>query len=146
MILLKVIYKYTLTTIAPSEKIWKIWTNIKKWPTWDKEIEWVKIDGPFITGQSGKLKPKSGPITKFQITSCIPNKQFTTVSWLPFAKLIFDHQLGSNENKTMVTHQISIRGPLAWLFNIILGSTLKQGLENALPQLIKQAEQYEQTH
>ena len=146
MISLKLIHKHTLTTTAPSQTIWELWTEVQNWTTWDNEIEWAKIDGAFIKGQTGKLKPKSGPTSKFQITTCIPNKQFTTVSKLPLAQLIFDHQLNSDDNKTIVMHQILITGPLAWLFYKILGSTLKQGLEHALPQLIKQAEQYEQTN
>ena len=141
--MMKTIHKISLQTSASAEVIWQLWKNAQEWPSWDTELEWVTINGPFTEGQTGKLKPKGAPVSHFKITKCIRNKQFTDVASLPFSRLIFDHYLTVNNDKTIVTHQILIDGPFSWIFLKLLGPKLIIGLDQALPQLVKMAENNE---
>ena len=141
--MMKTIHKVSLQTSASADVIWKLWENVQDWPSWDKELKWVSINGPFIEGQTGKLKQKGAPVSRFKIIKCIPCKQFTDVAKLPFSQLIFDHYLTIENDKTIVTHHILIKGPLSWIFQKLLGPKLSKGLDQALPQLIKKAKNNE---
>ncbi|MBT6120769.1 polyketide cyclase [bacterium] len=134
------IHEVSQDTKASKETIWDIWKNVEKWPDWDKELEWVKINGEFKQGQTGKLKPKGGPVSKYQITSCVQFKEFSDSAKLPLATLVFDHWITPNNNGISITHKISIRGPLARIFKLLLGENLKKGLTVALPKLVELAE------
>jgi hypothetical protein len=137
------IHKESIVTNASKKSIWDLWTNVEKWPQWDKEIEWANLNGNFQQNQTGTLKPKGAPSSTFKITTCIPLNAFTDTAKLPFATLIFDHQMTEKDNQRLITHHISITGPLAKVFNWLLGKKLKDGLIKALPQLIKLAEENE---
>lgn len=40
---------YTVSRIQgiSGDQIWKIWTDVNKWHTWDADIEWAKMESPF---------------------------------------------------------------------------------------------------
>jgi hypothetical protein len=136
----KTIYELSMVTSASKESIWALWANVGDWPVWDKELEWVTIDGAFKGGQTGKIKPKGAPGSRYVITDCVPFQRFSSQSKLPFATLFFDHIITPNNEGISVTHTIAIAGPLSGLFKRLLGKNLKNGLIAALPQLIGLAE------
>ena len=136
------IKEYTHQTTATPQAIWYFYSNQTSWPTWDDEIEYVKINGPFQTGQTGKLKPKGGPRVKFVITACIPYKKFSAISYLPLTQLSFDHILENKDGITLITHKAQISGHLAFFFKFILGKNIAKGIPLAIQKLATMAEHY----
>ena len=59
--------KYSVKTKAKKEAIWKLWTDVENWKEWDKSVKWSNINGDFKIGTKGKLKPKEGPVTNFEL-------------------------------------------------------------------------------
>lgn len=126
---------------ADANKIWNIWNKPEQWPTWDSEVKSCKLHGEFKQGSVGKLIPKGGPGVKFEITALTPNKSFTDVARLPFAQLIFVHDMRELEPNVMeVTHTVKIIGKLAWFFSRVMGKQIANGLPHALKNLALQAE------
>jgi hypothetical protein len=137
---MRVICEKEMVTTATKEAIWQVWQDVANWNVWDTHIEWATLNGDFKVGQTGALKPRGGPTAKFVITQCSPYAAFTDISPLPLATLIFEHKITPNKNGNLVTHRILISGPLAFLFKKLLGKKLANGLDVALPNLIKKAE------
>ena len=136
-----IIHEESVTTNASKESIWELWKNVKEWSEWDEEVEWATLDGEFKHGQTGKLKPKGAPVSQFQITNCIPLQKFSDRAKLPLAILEFDHEITEEESERIVVkHRISITGPFARIFKVLLGKKLKVGLIKALPNLVRLAE------
>lgn len=132
----------TIFTKATPQAIWKIWADVSQWPKWDAEVEWASLDGEFRENQTGKLKPRGGPEARFKITDCIPDQKFSDISFLPLARLVFDHWVKPAEGGNLVTHKITIEGPLSFLFYLLLAKKLKNGLDESLPRLVERAEAY----
>ena len=130
------------TTVSP-QTIWRFWSDVDHWNTWDSDIEWSKSDGPFQLGQTGKLKPKGGPVVKTKITECTPNKSFSDSSKLFLATIHFDHSIEQTKDGNIIKTKIMMAGPLAWLFAKLMGKSLAAGLEPSIRNLIAQAEAYE---
>lgn len=128
-------------TTASSQTVFRLWSDVQAWPTWDKEIDWVKLNGAFAAGTHGVMKPKGGPKTKFMILAVKQDESFSDVSFMPGAKLRFSHQLTSQGKSTTVTHTVSISGPLSGLWSKILGKNLRSGLQPAVNNLVALAEQ-----
>ncbi len=61
------IIKHTVETTASPEAIWEIWQDVANWNTWDHDIEFSAIDGPFKAGTTGNLKPKGGPVVTLSL-------------------------------------------------------------------------------
>ncbi|MGL5626624.1 MAG: hypothetical protein ACRDDW_03775 [Candidatus Rhabdochlamydia sp.] len=89
------------------------------WPKWDHELEWSFLDGPFIVGSTGKLKPKGWFASKFSIVSVEEGKEHVDRTEMPFTKIIFSHSLIASENgQVAIVHHVEVSGllaPLLWL-------------------------------
>ncbi|HEV2635396.1 MAG TPA: SRPBCC family protein [Actinocrinis sp.] len=116
------------------------WADMATWPEWNADTEWVRLDGPFATGSTGVLKPKGGPKTKFVISE-VSGERFTDVSMLVGARLTFDHRIQRTaEGGSEVQVTVSLGGPLALLWNQILGKGIKKTLQRDLEALREAAE------
>lgn len=134
------IIKHTVETTASPESIWQVWQDVKNWNTWDHGIEYSTINGPFVEGTTGTLKPKGGPLVHTKLSSVEPYKRFVDESKLPLAKILVSHFLTQVGNKTLVTHQIEMTGPLAFVFAFLIGRTMKKNLPHEMQAMVKKAE------
>jgi len=134
------IIRHTVRAKASPEVIWKIWEDVGHWNSWDHGIEYSTIDGPFAEGTTGTLKPKGGPLVHTKLTSVEPLKQFVDESKLPLAKIIVSHFLNVSNGVTEVTHQIEMKGPLAFFFAFVIGRKMKKNLPQEMRALVEKAE------
>src|SRR5436305_8134793 len=110
----------TVTSSAPASAFFARWADMATWPEWNVDTEWVRLDGPFVEGATGVLKPKGGPKVKFAITT-LTDSRFVDVSRLVGARLTFAHTIAPTENGCRVDVQVDLDGPLAPVWNLILG-------------------------
>ena len=125
-----------LTSDLPPQAFFDRWADMTTWPQWNTDTEWVRLDGPFRTGATGKLKPKGGPVTRFIVTSLVPGREFTDVSLLLGARLTFQHLVAVDAGGlTTVTVRVTLAGPLAFFWNAVLGKDIATGLSDDLARL-----------
>jgi hypothetical protein len=127
------------TSTASSAAFFARWADMATWPEWNADTEWVRLDGPFITGATGVLKPKGGPKVTFVVQS-LTDKEFIDVSSLVGAKLTFAHHVSASPDGTRVDVAVSLTGPLAPVWNLIMGKGLKASLQRDLDALVAAAE------
>lgn len=137
------IIEHTVETTATPEAIWHIWEDVTNWNTWDAGLEFSTLNGPFKTGTPGTLKPKGGPLFHTKLTGVEPLKSFSDEAKLPFfTRIIVKHSLKPLSGKTLVTHRIEMKGPLAFLFSYLIGRDMKKNLSHEMLAMVKKAEQY----
>ena len=134
------VIKHTVKTKASARAVWQIWEDVSNWNTWDNGLEFSKIDGPFAEGTMGTLKPKGGSIVKTKLTCVEPLKRFVDEAKLPLARIIVTLFLEESGKDTYVTHQIEMKGPLAFLFAFLIGRNMKKNLPHEMLALVKKAE------
>src|SRR3954453_18238473 len=127
------------TSTASSAAFFARWADMATWPEWNADTEWVRLDGPFVTGATGVLKPKGGPKVKFVVQS-LTDSEFIDVSSLVGAKLTFAHHVSQSPEGTRVDVAVSLTGPLAPVWNLIMGKGLKASLQRDLDALVAAAE------
>ena len=120
------IIKHTVETKASASAVWSIWQDVPNWKTWDPGIEYATLNGPFVAGAKGTLKPKEGPLVKTCLTHVEPMKMFVDESKLPLTKIIVTHTIAEANGKRLVTHQIEMKGMLAFLFAYLIGRNMKK--------------------
>lgn len=49
--------KVTIKTKASREQVWKLWTDVNNWNTWDSEVAYSELNGNFEIGTFGILQP-----------------------------------------------------------------------------------------
>ena len=127
------------TSPAHPDAFFARWADMATWPEWNADTEWVRLDGPFVTGATGVLKPKGGPKVTFVVQS-LTDHEFIDVSSLVGAKLTFAHHVSQSPAGTRVDVEVSLTGPLAKVWNLIMGKGLKASLQRDLDALVAAAE------
>jgi hypothetical protein len=127
----------TKETIKSSQEIWSIYKDVSNWNTWDAAVISSKLFGDFIVGTKGVLKPKGGPSTTFILTEVTENKSFTSRSFLPLAHIDFIHTIVDLGDVRRVTHIIEMGGFLSPVFKFLIGTSLANGLEEAVETICK---------
>lgn len=130
-----------ITSSAPPGAFFDRWADMATWPEWNTDTEWVRLDGPFQAGARGELKPKGAPKVPFRVTALVPGEEFTDVSRLVGARLTFRHLVSTTpDGSTRVDVTVTLRGPLARVWNLALGKNIAAALQPDLDRLRSAAE------
>jgi hypothetical protein len=133
---MKTIATAQITSDLQPQAFFDRWADMATWPQWNTDTEWVRLDGPFRTGATGRLKPKGGPATRFVVTALVPGREFTDVSLLLGARLTFQHLVAVDAGgSTTVSVRVTLAGPLAFFWNAVLGKGIATGLGDDLTRL-----------
>ncbi|MFI7586831.1 SRPBCC family protein [Spongisporangium articulatum] len=130
-----------IVSSAPPSAFFAKWADMATWPEWNADTEWVRLDGPFVEGATGKLKPKGGPVVPFVVQKLVAGREFVDVSTLLGARLTFDHQVAVEPQGTVVTVTVTLTGPLARVWNLILGKGIRTTADRDLAALAEAAAQ-----
>src|SRR5437764_10604604 len=105
------------TSSATPAAFFARWADMATWPEWNTDTEWVRLDGPFVQGATGVLKPKGGPKVRF-VVETLTDTDFIDVSLLRGARLTFAHHIVATETGSRLQVTVSLDGPLAKLWNL----------------------------
>jgi hypothetical protein len=109
-------------------QIWKVWEDVNQWHTWDRDIDWAKLDEPFVSGSRFTLKPKAGPVVNIQIFDVVPEKGFIDMCRFPLAKMYSVHQMSDVEGGVEIMHAIRVEGMLGWLWWKLVAKKVAEGM------------------
>ncbi len=112
------------------------WADPTKWPEWDAEVREVTFEGPARLGARGRMRPASGPAATFTVIGFEPERVFTDASSLPGAKLIFEHLVTPIPEGAVVEVTVGVDGPLAPLWQRILGKKLGNAARSSVAGLL----------
>jgi hypothetical protein len=133
--------KHTVETTASPAVIWKIWEDVSNWKTWDADLEFSTIDGPFAEGTTGSMKHGGSPVVQTILTKVVPLKSFVQVAKLPLARIIMSHDITEANGKTYVTFHLQFRGLLGPFFVFHIGrEKTKRGLITEMTAMVRKAE------
>ncbi|TGK00178.1 polyketide cyclase [Leptospira langatensis] len=135
-------YEYvTEVSGIDAESLWKARADVRNWSKWDSDIEWTRIEGEPVVGKEFLLKPKGGFTCKAIITESEMPFVFGDVTRLPGAKMKFVHFFSQKKNGTEIKVELSITGPLGFLWRKIIGEEQAKGMSEEIrtfSQLVKE--------
>lgn len=134
------IFKHSVQTTAPAWAVWQVLSDVSNWSKWDKDTEYSSINGPFSTGTIGEWKTQGSPMLQTKLTKVEPIKQFDIEIKLTLARVISSHVLTESKGKTTVTFETEIRGPLAFIWALLIGRSIKKKTPIEMPEMVKIAE------
>jgi uncharacterized protein YndB with AHSA1/START domain len=105
---------------AEPDTVWKLWTDVARWPEWDVSKEIARLDGPFQPGACGWAKQRGNLGGSFTIVMVDPGRRWVTECPVPLGKVVFDHLLEPVAGgRVRVIKRVEAHGgfgPLLWLF------------------------------
>ena len=122
------------------ERLYRALADIRRWPDWDGDLEWTRIDGPVATGARFSLKPRGGPKVAMRIEAAQAPHRFVDVASLPLARMRTVHEFAAGERETLVTIVIEVFGPLAFLWDRLVARKQTAGTPGQTQRLIAFAE------
>ena len=130
-------------TNASVEQMWNVWKDVQTWPLWDDELEWSRLEGPFEAGTKGSLKPKKFSALKFKIVEVINGKASKSITAMPLGSSLEFRCLIEplDSGKSLITHHIRAKGPLAPLLRFSMRPGLKAKMPLALKKLTSLAKE-----
>jgi len=120
-----------------ADQVWKVWTDINQWHSWQGDIEYAKLDGDFKVGNSFLLKPKGGPKVRIELIRVEPNKVFTDLTRFPLARMYGSHEFIHHGDELEIKTTMSIEGGLAWLWRKIVAEDVANGMPEQTDRLIE---------
>lgn len=131
---------YTIETTATPAQIWQVWQDVENWKNWDDTIEYSRLEGSFQAGSRGTLKLKRTPQLEFVLMEVEPFKKVVQDTSVTLAKVVSTQLMSQVGGKTQVTFEIDIKGPLAFVYALMLRSSIKKKIPKEMDEMVKIAE------
>lgn len=128
-----------VTAEVTKEQMWKLFADVNNWHTWDKGIEFAKMQGKFEKGNHFLLKPKGGPKLNIELIETIENVKFVDLTKFPLTKMYGEHLFEETPQGLKITTTMKVEGLLAFLWIKLVAKGIVDGLPNEMQMQIKTA-------
>ncbi len=128
-----------VTKAATKEQMWKLLSDVNSWHTWDKAIEFAKMEGKFEKGNYFFLKPKNAPKVKIELVEAIENQKFIDLTKFPLAKMYGEHLFEETPNGLKITTTMKVEGLLSFLWIKLVAQDIVNDLPIEMEEQIKLA-------
>jgi uncharacterized protein YndB with AHSA1/START domain len=122
-----------------ADQVWRVWTDINQWHTWQSDIEYAKLEGEFEVGNTFLLKPKGGPKVNIEIIKVEQNRVFTDLTRFPLAKMYGSHEFVIHGDELEIKTTMSIDGLLSFLWRKLVAEDVANGMSEQTENLIEKA-------
>jgi hypothetical protein len=128
-----------VTKEVTKEQIWKLFSDVNNWQTWDTGIEFAKMEGEFNKGNTFQLRPKGGPTVKIELFEIIENKKFVDLTRFPLAKMYGEHLFEETQEGLKITSGMTVTGILSFIWVKLVAKGIADALPVDMEQQIKAA-------
>ena len=128
-----------ITKEVTKEQMWKLFSDVNNWQTWDESIEFAHLEGKFEQGNFFVFQPKGGPKIKLKILEAIENYKFVDLTTFPFAKMYGDHTFEETPEGLKLTTTMKVEGFLGFLWKKLVAQKIVDDLPKDMAIQIKAA-------
>lgn len=132
-------HRFTAEAPLPPTELWPVLANIQNWPAVDENIESIEAPALPKAGDTFRLKPKGGPTLSLTIGDFEPPHLYSDIARMPLAAMKTVHRLAPAAGGTTICVEITIEGPLAGLWGLIVGRKHASGLARQTERFIAAA-------
>lgn len=108
---------------ASAERVWRIWSDVGTWPSWNPDVLSIQIEGPFASGTRGEMTTKAGGKHAITLQQVQPGRSFNLeTSPIPLGRFTFQCEVRpAGSGASTISQSISIGGPLGPLYSAMMG-------------------------
>lgn len=128
-----------LTKEVSKEQVWKLFSDVNNWPSWDNGVEFAKLEGKFEKGNHFMFQPKGGPKLKIGIVEATENRSFTDHTKFPLANMYGQHHFEETADGLKITTTMTLKGPLTFLWRKLVAQKIVDALPADMQQQIETA-------
>lgn len=133
-------HHYERTVDLNVEHLWPVLADVSCWPAVDGNIDFLTIEEAPASGVTFILKPKGGPRLSFTIGDFAPPTRYSDICKMPLAEMHTRHTLEDLGNKTRISVDIEILGPLNRFWGLMVGRKHAAGLPKQTDRFVAAAQ------
>jgi hypothetical protein len=133
-------YEHSLPSAASPAAVWRLYSDVSQWPSFDAEAERIELDGPFTTGSRGMMKFRGQDPLAFVLTEVDAERVFTDETPVGEAVVRVRHVLDPTPEGVQITYRVEVDGPDA--FAAELGAMITADIPTTMARLARLAEEH----
>jgi uncharacterized membrane protein len=125
-------HENTVEIHAPLDHVWRVLTDIRRWPEWTASMRAVHPlqPGPLSVGSRVRVKQPRIPTATWRITRYEPSVRFDWETRLAGVGLTATHVLTETDNgRVLLGLSIELAGPLVRILGRQVSTTARRNLE-----------------
>ena len=133
-------FEHSVEAAVSRERVWALWTDIERWPSWNPGVIRAELDGPAAEGATGTVRASGGPASKLTVVTVEPERRFVTEASERLMRLRFDHELEDGSGGQLrIMHRVQMTGLATPLMRRTVGPRLERSIPVALANLVELA-------
>jgi uncharacterized protein YndB with AHSA1/START domain len=132
--------EYSIETSASPEDVWQQWADVAGWPTWNRDIERIEIEGPFAAGSTILMTPRGEDPIELRIADAAEPERFVDEADFGDILVRTNHSVRPHGDGARVTYRMEITGPAADTVGPELGPQITADFPETLAALVQRAE------
>jgi uncharacterized protein YndB with AHSA1/START domain len=68
--------EHSIETSAPPEAVWRLWSDVPRWPEWNADLERAELSGEFAPGSAITMYPRDGDPIELRIADVAESHMF----------------------------------------------------------------------
>ena len=128
--------EHTVDCPAPRDRVWKFWTNVDNWAIVDPAVDWVELEGAFVTGAKGRTKPRGMEASPWQITKVDEGERAVIEIEAPGVVVSFSWQFTDlPDGGTRLFQTVTLSGEQAEAYTEVMEG-MKQSIPAGMDKLV----------
>ena len=103
-------YSRTVTSSAPPEAVWALWSDPASWSSWDPAVESVAFEGHFGEGAAGRMVLTGGVEAPITIEIVEPGARFLDRLAMGDLVIEIDHVVVATDGGSEITVNTTVTG------------------------------------
>ncbi|MBP1770028.1 MAG: hypothetical protein H6P96_646 [Candidatus Aminicenantes bacterium] len=124
---------------APIDTVWRILSDLEKWPSWNKSVSKIRVNGPLEAGTSFDWTAGSSRIVS-RLEEVDPPQRIVWSGRMPGIRAIHVWELKADGDGTRVRTEESFEGLIVGLLRGLMKKTLAKALAQGTAALKAAAE------
>lgn len=97
--------------------VWRVATDVVRWPEWDPHEEAGEIYGAFCAGTKAYSKPRGGPAARWELTEVTPESSWSLVNRMLIGTLEVQNRYSRlPENRVLCEKRMRVSG---WVLRLL---------------------------
>lgn len=131
----------SLETTASPAAVWRVWSDVDRWPDWNPDMKEARLDGPLRLGSTGMINTRSGGKHDVVVTHYEEGRSFELESTaLPATKMAIRATIAPTGSGSRITQGFEPRGLLAPIVGPMMSGAILKTFNAVLAALKQQVE------
>lgn len=131
-----------LETTAAPQQVWRVWSDVDRWPEWNPDMKESKLDGPLKLGMTGTINTRSGGKHNVVVTHFEDGRSFELESTaLPGTKMAIRATIAPSGSGSRISQGFEPRGLLAPIVGPMMGGQILKTFDAVLGGLKQKVEE-----